>query len=405
MGIGPTDTLSPGALKKVVYAGATARGFAQAAQDLLHEAELTITSERVRRATEGIGAQRVAQRQKCVEDWLALPLPARRQSPHEHVPQVAVVSTDGGRMQVLDDAPEPDAGDPRRRFWREVKAACFLRFSSEVREHDPCPELPQTFANLARVAELARGIKGFTPVRRESEPAGPAPREETEQTRPGRPELLTRHVLAMRTDVETFAAHAAAAAWEGGFSAAARKAFVADGLPWNWTVWRKYFSDYTPILDFVHALCYVFQAASAGRPLDEVAEVYRGWAQLLWSGRGAELIAAIEARQRELGEPQPADGDLHPRSIVAGTVQYLRNQGGRMNYPEYRRQGLPITSAHIESTIKQLNRRVKGTEKFWRPEEGNAILQLASDYLSDRTPMDHFWKTRPAAATGFRPHD
>jgi hypothetical protein len=35
-----------------------------------------------------------------------------------------------------------------------------------------------------------------------------------------------------------------------------------------------------------------------------------------------------------------------------------------MNYPEYRRLGLPITSSLMESTIKQLSQRVNGTEKF-----------------------------------------
>jgi hypothetical protein len=36
-----------------------------------------------------------------------------------------------------------------------------------------------------------------------------------------------------------------------------------------------------------------------------------------------------------------------------------------MNDPEYRRLGLPISRAPVESVIKQLNRRVKGSEKFW----------------------------------------
>ncbi len=35
-----------------------------------------------------------------------------------------------------------------------------------------------------------------------------------------------------------------------------------------------------------------------------------------------------------------------------------------MKYDQYRRQGLPITSSPIESTVKQINRRVKGSEKF-----------------------------------------
>lgn len=72
----------------------------------------------------------------------------------------------------------------------------------------------------------------------------------------------------------------------------------------------------------------------------------------------------------------------------------------RMNYPEYRRQGLPITSSHIESTIKQLNARVKGTEKFWRRDSGDAVLQLRADTLSDSRPLDAFWRRWQTQQTG-----
>ena len=41
------------------------------------------------------------------------------------------------------------------------------------------------------------------------------------------------------------------------------------------------------------------------------------------------------------------------------------------------RQGRkPITSSHIESTIIQINRRVKGSEKFGSGAGAGAILQL-----------------------------
>jgi hypothetical protein len=51
-----------------------------------------------------------------------------------------------------------------------------------------------------------------------------------------------------------------------------------------------------------------------------------------------------------------------------------------MKYHEYRKQGLPITSCLIESTIRQVNRRIKGTEKFWG-DAVNAILCLVADRL------------------------
>ncbi len=73
-----------------------------------------------------------------------------------------------------------------------------------------------------------------------------------------------------------------------------------------------------------------------------------------------------------------------------------------MNYPDYRRQGLPITSSHIESTIKQINQRVKGSEKFWTTDGGEALLQLRADQLSDTQPLSCYWNRRSRNATGTR---
>ena len=64
-----------------------------------------------------------------------------------------------------------------------------------------------------------------------------------------------------------------------------------------------------------------------------------------------------------------------------------------MDYPRYRKLGLPITSSLMESTVKQLNRRIKGTEKFWTDPRAEAMLQLKADTLSDSDPLKTFWST------------
>jgi hypothetical protein len=87
---------------------------------------------------------------------------------------------------------------------------------------------------------------------------------------------------------------------------------------------------------------------------------------------------------------------------VARALTYLRNQRGKMHYDEYRRQGLPLTSSVMESVVKQVNRRVKGTEKFWSEAGAEAILQLRADELSDDQPLAAFWQRRQEAATGQR---
>jgi hypothetical protein len=87
---------------------------------------------------------------------------------------------------------------------------------------------------------------------------------------------------------------------------------------------------------------------------------------------------------------------------VAKALRYLTNNQGKRKYDEYRQQGLPIVSSLRESRVKQVGRRVKGTEKFWGDEGAEAILPLRADYLSDGDVMEGFRQRRQAAATGQR---
>ena len=127
-----------------------------------------------------------------------------------------------------------------------------------------------------------------------------------------------------------------------------------------------------------------------------------GWIGWVWQGRVAEVIKELERRQAEVGMPAAEDPEGSPRRVVAEALGYLRNNQHRMRYDEYRRLGLPMTSSHVESTVKQFNRRVKGTEKFWSEEGAEALLQLRADYLSETEPMEKFWADRQANATGRR---
>ena len=106
------------------------------------------------------------------------------------------------------------------------------------------------------------------------------------------PKPRVRTMVATREPAERFGEILAWAAWARGFAAAARKAFVADGASTNWTIQKRWFSDYVAILDFIHALSYVFAAAMAGRRFRMGWEAYTAWIQQVWSGRVDEVIAA-----------------------------------------------------------------------------------------------------------------
>jgi hypothetical protein len=465
LGVEPDSNVSPAILKKMVYAGSHATSFQQASEDLNELAETKISTGRVRRATEKIGDERVQQRAAQVEQWRKLSVPEQQRSPlPTPPPDVVAVEADGGRVLIFDRPGQPavagvtsvdDAGvavpdeadpaasaeaplgaapassrpaDSQRTFWREDKIGALLTLDSEVSEFDPCPTIPETFVDPRRMGEVAAEI--HRAKRHDVEPSGPnagkasdplpeasctdgaandddaasAAISEQEQQLlfHAKVEVLSRQVVATRQSMSAFGPMLAAAAWAFGFAAAARKAFVADGAECHWKLWRTYFSHYTPILDFVHAICYVYAAAMAGVDARRGWHSYVEWAQAIWSGRVADVIAALRERQQEIGEPTKADAAGSPRVVLAEGLRYLENHRQYMKYDEYRREGLPITSSHIESTVKQINRRVKGSEKFWSSVGLEPLLQLTADNLSDNRPLAAFWASRHQTATGQR---
>lgn len=389
----PECPFSAALLEKVAHAGAQSSSFVQAAKDLAALAETEVSRERVQRWTKRVGAERVAQTQAAAAAYQALTLPAQRASPQDQVPQVACVQMDGGRLQIRARDDHAATRD-RSGHWRESLVGCLLSMTSAEHDEDPCPSLPKTFVDPGRMADLAREIKGVSHPAENDDETCEAP-ESAPDDRAEKPRLLVRSVVATCAGAEAFGPRLIAAAHARGFNAAARKAFVCDGSATNWGVHRKYFSHYTPILDFTHAICYLYAAANAGISAREGWETYCRWAQWLWSGEIAMLLAALETRLAGLGPPRDDDEEEScPRRSVERTLTYVTHQATRMKYAEYRRLGLPITSSHIESTIKQINRRVKGTEKFW-DQGAEPILQLVADHLSETPHLERYWQHRP----------
>ena len=87
-----------------------------------------------------------------------------------------------------------------------------------------------------------------------------------------------------------------------------------------------------------------------------------------------------------------------PQRKLAETIGYLRKNVSRMDYPTYRVAGLPTTSCLIESQVKEINHRVKGSEKFWNDgDSGEGILHLRAALISDGTPLADHIAARPGS--------
>ena len=129
---------------------------------------------------------------------------------------------------------------------------------------------------------------------------------------------------------------------------------------------------------------------------------YLELAEAVWQGRAGEVIEQLgnELARRQIA-PDAELPDDSPHQPLVTAVRYLNNHRQRMDYPRYRREGLPLTSAPMESLVKQINHRVKGTEMTCNdPEGAEAILQLRAAAPCEDGWLDDYLRRRP----GFPPH-
>lgn len=191
----------------------------------------------------------------------------------------------------------------------------------------------------------------------------------------------------------------AAEARKRGFYEAPRKAFVGDGGNWVDPFGALHFSDWTQVLDFMHGMTHLYGGTSTayGKDTKEAWELHKRLVTRMWKGEVGSLIRMLENQVKRIGKPPEDVPKTDPRKIIELTLLYVRRNAHRMDYPTYRKLGLPISSAPVESLIKQFNQRVKGTEKFWQRSRLEAILQSRAAYLSEDGRAEKFWSERKCA--------
>jgi hypothetical protein len=393
---------SPKILGKIVRASARSTSFDAAAESLADEAEVDISGRQAGRIAHEIGAQLLRDRDQRVEQFVN-----RQATPESSlVPRLAAVFVDGGRLRTRSEEPGqgPGVHDPA---WREDKVADFVTMSTQSHNQDPHPELPRCFTQRHEVVKLVQGIAGQGALADVIETGGEAPPALTvfaatadEPSPRWQPEPLVRTCQATLESSKEFGPIVAAEAQRRNFFAAQSRAFLGDGAEWIWVLQRTYFPTFEPIVDFVHALTYVYLAAKAvGGSPTTVWERYLGWATACWQGRVAGVLEELRAILG--GMPPPVDKaeikPTDPYEVIRRAIVYLTNNEARMDYPRYRRAGLPTSSGLVESLVKLFNRRVKGTEKFWNATQAEMILQLRAAYLSEDERLNKHLGNRPTS--------
>jgi hypothetical protein len=383
-------------LQKIVRQGSKV-SFKEASEDLLELAEVKVSPTHLQRLTERLGREWAAERDKDVQAFTEGKLACA----YTEAPAVAAVMLDGGRVQTRAEDNGRGVAEPA---WQETKVACCLTLTSSQHKSDPQPEPPAKFLDQVRVARLATELKSRgrpAAARTQSGSSTEQQRRPKKKKRKGRPRKLVRTVVATMANSETFGWHMATEVQRRGLDRASRKACVCDGQKYNWTLFEMHLLPwgFIGILDFLHLLVYLYAAAHALEKRASTAwKRYEQWLRWAWSGKVRELLAALRAAAKKLGAPPADAAEDDPRCIVQDALGYVSNNRSRMDYPHYRQLGLPYSSAPVESVIKQINRRVKGTEKFWLEGGAEAVLQVRAAYLSEDGRTERYWsRPRPYA--------
>jgi hypothetical protein len=362
-------------------------------------AKIAIGESQVRRLAHEVGQELIAARDRKVIEQRRRQLPARTAV----IPEAVVVEVDGGRLRTRAADAAPGVHDAQN---KEDKVACLATLTRPLFARDPQPEPPESFRCPRRVQRLVQQMKGqageaILPEIGDESLDPEAKRTEAEATERWSPKRLVRTCVASLETSASFGPMMAAEAQERHFYDAPRRAFVADGAAYNWAIWQGYFATFVPIVDFLHVLCYVYSSARAVSA-DESSgwSQYLAWMRACWQGRVAEVLGELESWQTRLGLPPPGEAQTaeerrDPRRLVAEARSYLTNNQTRMDYPRYRREGLPTTSSLVESLVGEFNARVKSKQKYWtRPEGAETILQLRAAVLSEDDRLSRYFVNR-----------
>jgi hypothetical protein len=420
-----THAYSPSVLNKIVQAAGQVKSHALAATVLGVVGDIAISGRHVNRLSEEIGRELQEQRDRETEDYVH----HRRPKCTRPAPELVAIALDGGRLMTRQSGQGPGV---HGQHWKEDKVACLLTLKSKTFTEDPHPEPPRCFVDAPAVDQLVRALQSHQGRRHENElpqlaelslgqqtPASGADAGATADTADTVPLAATaaagkswppqrtkaaRTCVATMADSEGFGKMVAAEAQRRNFQAASRGALLGDGSAWIWTQHQKWFPLLTGVLDFVHGLTYLYVTATVlAATVRERWQWYVQWMTLCWQGRVRVVIDELQTHLERLG-PDPVTtkaSPTEPHEVLRRTINYLTNNESRMCYPEYRKQGLPVSSSMVESLIKEVNYRVKGTEKFWdQPEGAEAILQVRAALLCDDNRLADYIANRPG--TPFR---
>ena len=343
------DHWSEGAARVATRQGLLAKSFDLAAEAYADAVGGSMSSDSLRRITEGWGRKVEEQRQEIAEQ---ASVPAQRgEDPQTRrvveakpIAGQANLSTDGGMVLIREEG------------WKEVK----LTTISEV-EVRPAAERPEKEEGTSR-----RAADPLVKLKAHSYQAG-------------------------LWDADTMALHQYAEGLRRGIDRCQRLSSVNDGAPWIERITDLNFPEAVQIVDWPHAGGKLWKVSKA--VFGEQSPAGKGWVEgqldFLWTGQVQKVEAALD--ELDLNQEKWPDEVRQAPGYFAGNRK-------RMRYDEFRAEGYPIGSGTVESGINTVvHHRMKRQGRGWERSNGQAMLAALSELHSGR--FEQAWEaTLPLAA-------
>jgi hypothetical protein len=212
-----------------------------------------------------------------------------------------------------------------------------------------------------------------------------------QEDRPMRDDTSTTYAGAIET-AEEFGRRMYRQAWQRGWSRAAKKVIIADGIAdgaiWIWNIADREFPGAIQIVDLYHAREHLW--VLAGKLLSTDQRQRKRWVTGLQKKLDAGKVNSVVRQLRSF----PASS-IDAAELLRIEADYFERNAERMRYPDFRRQNLFVGSGVIEAACKTvIAQRLKQSGMFWTLRGANAIIALRccrfnrefEDYWSSRRP-------------------
>jgi len=180
-----------------------------------------------------------------------------------------------------------------------------------------------------------------------------------------------------------------------------RVVMMGDGAPWIWNHIAPLFAKErrVDILDWQHLEDNVEKTSEALYGSRESWPA-KQWAQhqldKLWEGKLDGVLRALTMQQRKWEHKRGASAEK-VREAISNLEHYLQENRTRMDYPRYRRMGLPIATGEVEAACKNVvGKRMKQSGMQWRAKTAEPVLYLRAEFESGR--WDQRWQHLRSAA-------